>query len=198
VALLTSIISDADGNPMYRINHWSGGTQYYSRNGKVGVDLAWMDEQIGSMFASSSLPHMVRQLVPGDNKGDEIARLRQDRTELDDMAADYDERHAELTAKIRELVRQDAENPNPDRIEMVDSGKTLGEVWQGMSTAERRDLLLEHDTRVTWRGDGWSFDAEGFSLRDGALSWTEKEHSSTLRERALRAYADSLDTESNR
>jgi hypothetical protein len=84
-----------------------------------------------------------------------VARLRQDRAELDDLAPDYDDRHAELTERIRELARQDAENPNPDRVEMVDTGKSYGEVWRELSTAERRDLLLARNVRVTWYGNRW-------------------------------------------
>jgi DNA invertase Pin-like site-specific DNA recombinase len=186
-ALLTGMLFDADGNPMYRIHGW-GKPKYYSRQSKASVDLAWLDEQIESMFAGNSVLHMVRQLVPGDNNGDEIARLRQDRSELDDMAEDYDERHAKLTKRIRELVTEDEENPNPDRIEMTPDGRTLGEVWREMNTADRRDLLLAHDVRVTWRGDGWSFESQGLGLGDGALTWGGQQHGSNLRERALRAY----------
>ena len=159
VALLTGVLFDAEGNKMYRITGWNG-VQYYSRKSKVGVDLAEMDTRVGETFAGNQEPFLVPQLVPGDNHVDEIARLRQDRAELDDLAPDYDERHAELTERIRELAREDAENPSPDRVELVDSGKTYGEVWRELSTAERRDMLLARNVRVTCYGgdEGWGME----------------------------------------
>jgi hypothetical protein len=79
---------------------------------------------------------------------EEIARLRQDRAELDDMADDYDERHAELTAKIRQLAKDDKESPQPDEVKWVPSELTIEEYWQALSTAARRDWLLENSWKV--------------------------------------------------
>jgi DNA invertase Pin-like site-specific DNA recombinase len=189
-ALLTSLLFDADGNPMYAINRGGPYAKYYSRKSKVGVDLAEMDERVNELFVHNTAPFLIPQVVPGENNGDEIARLRRDRAELDDLAPDYDERHAGLTERIRELAREDAENPRPDRVELVDSGKTVGQVWREMTTAQRHDLLRDRNARVTWRGDGWSFEGDGFGLGDGALNWDQRASGSTLRERALRAHAD--------
>jgi len=152
VALLTSVLYDDDGHPMYRLNQI-----YYCRKCKAAVNLARADAEIGELFEHSTTPYLVPQLVPGENHADEIARLRQDRSELDDLADDYDERHASITAEIRRLDRLDREHPNPDHTEWVESGKTYGEVWQESSTAERRDDMLAAGFRVIWHGDGkWS------------------------------------------
>jgi len=154
-ALLTGILFDQHGHPMYAIDRRRHNAAYRARKGcKVSVPLAWMDEKIENLFAGNPEPHTVAQLVPGENHGDEIARLRHYRAELDDLAPDYDERHAELTARIRELVRQDEENPSPDRIELVPTGRTLGEVWCEKTTAERHDLLRDRGVRVVWQGGG--------------------------------------------
>ena len=151
-ALLTGVIFTEDGEPMYRIKHWRG-LMYYARFGKVGADLAEMDARISAIFAAMDAPRMVPVLAPGENNSDAIARLRQDRAELDDLAPDYDERHAELTARIRELVREDEENPNPDRWEMQPVGESYAETWQRLSDNERREMLKESGVRVIYRGE---------------------------------------------
>jgi DNA invertase Pin-like site-specific DNA recombinase len=159
VALLTSVLFDAESHPMYRL-----GTLYYCRRCRASVKLAKMDADISALFAKSTEPYLIPQLVPGANHSDEIARLRQDRSELDDLSDDYDARHAELTRQIRELAREDAEHPNPDRIEWVDSHKTYGQVWQAMTTAERRDMMLAAGFRVIWLGDG------RYKIRPGTMT----------------------------
>lgn len=159
VALLTGILRDSDGAPMYALHRRRcNGGYYYSRASSASVPVDEINERVSRMFERSTARYLIAQRVPGENHTDEIERLRQDRSELDDLAADYEQRHAELTAQIRELARQDAEDPNPDRVELVDSGKSYGDVWREMTTAERRDMLLDAGVRVTWHGDGrWEF-----------------------------------------
>jgi DNA invertase Pin-like site-specific DNA recombinase len=163
-AMLTGVLFDADGNKMYKISGY-GGVRYYSREGKVGVDLAKMDARVDTWFSADERPHLVPQTVPGENHSDEIARLKQDLSELDVMADDYMERVAALRSQITELVREDEENPNPDRVELVDSGQTVGEVWRGMTTAQRRDMLKSRNIRVIWGSkdntdEGWHLEWE--------------------------------------
>ena len=146
VALLTSLLFDANDHPMYRLN-----TFYYCRKCKASANLAKMDAQVNDLFSRSQEPYAIQQVVPGDNNDDLISRLRVDRSELDDLSSDYDQRHAELTAEIRRLAALPAE---PDRIEWVPTGQTYGEVWEGMTTAERRDMMLEAGFRFIWHGEG--------------------------------------------
>ena len=88
VALLTSILFDEHGHPMYPINKGRPSARYYARKCHTGVSLADADEHVSAMFARNPTPYMIDDLVPGDNHDDEIARLRQDRAELDDLADD--------------------------------------------------------------------------------------------------------------
>ena len=77
----------------------------------VSAPLAEIDELtaqgIQKIFGSYAL--MVRRDIPGGNHFEEIARLRQDRKELDDLADDYMERNAAITAEIRLLAKEDQE-----------------------------------------------------------------------------------------
>ena len=158
VALLTGVLVDSEGHPMWAINKGRPSARYYCRVCHVGVGLAEADAEISQFFERSETPYMVEVLVPGENHADEIARKRQDRSELDDTQDDYDKRHADLTREIRRLVKEDQENPNPDHYEPVDSGKTYGQMWRESTTAERRDDMLVAGCRLIWRGDGkWSF-----------------------------------------
>jgi len=134
VALLTSTLFDDMGHPMYRL-----GPAYYCRKCHARVSLEVMNARVNAVFLRSTQWHKVQRLIPGANHDDEIARLRLDRSELDDLADDYDERHAELTAEIRRLASLPAE---PDRFEWVDTDETEGQVWARMTDAERRDMLI--------------------------------------------------------
>ena len=140
---------------MYCINKARKDASYYCRRCHIGVSVEMADAMIHSLIEHSTERYMISQLVPGANHTDEIERLKQDHSELDFLAPDYDQRHAELIARIRELAHEDAEHPNPDRVELVDSWKTLGEVWRELSTAEKRDLLLDRSARITWRENGY-------------------------------------------
>ena len=56
---------------------------------------------------------MIKRIIPGKNHFHEIAVLRQDRNGLDDLADDYEARHAELTAEIRRLTKLDKNTRSP-------------------------------------------------------------------------------------
>ena len=165
VALLTSILFDGEGHPMPAINKSHAWAAYYCRKCHASVELELADAHVSKLFARNPRPYLINVLVPGDNHEEVIAKLRQDRNELDDMADEYDDRQAELTARIRELVTLDREHPSPDRVEPVESGKTYGEVWQAMTVAERRDMMLEAGFQVMWKGDGrWEIDPGSMAI----------------------------------
>ena len=150
VALLTSLLFDAEGHPMYRYKTWQG-FMYYCRKCHIGVDLEYADKTANWLMSDSlgMLAYKVQQLVPGENHNDEIDRLRQDRAELDDLSDDYDRNHAEITAEIRRLAALPAK---PDHLDWVITDKTLGDVWAEWTTAERRDYLLTNGFRFHYRG----------------------------------------------
>jgi hypothetical protein len=147
VAMLTSVIQDEAGHPIYRVNRPP--LYYYCRKGcGTSVPLEYADSTISDAVINDfgHLDHYVRRTVPGKNWFEEIAQLRQDRNELDDLADDYDERHAALTAEIRRLSGLKAQ---PDTVRWVPSGKTVAQHWESLTTAQRRDWLIENGWKVT-------------------------------------------------
>jgi DNA invertase Pin-like site-specific DNA recombinase len=150
VAMLTSSLFDHNGHPMYRITGWQG-AYYYCRKCHVRVSVDEADSHVNALYLASAEIAQTVILVPGANHDDEIARLRQDRSELDDLEADYDDRHAALTAEIRRLASLPAE---PDHQEWIDTPWTEGELWGQMNDAQRRDWLMAHSVRWTYTEGG--------------------------------------------
>lgn len=146
---------------MYRIQTWGGKLQYRDRRkGGAAVDLDIMDARIGNIFVAMNKPRLVRVFVPGGDNSDEIARLKVDLSELDVLADDYTERHGALVQRIRELARQDVENPHPDRWELQPNGKSYAEAWAEMNDSQRREMLKDNGVRVIYRGEN-NFTIEG-------------------------------------
>jgi DNA invertase Pin-like site-specific DNA recombinase len=148
VALLTSVIFDKAGHPMYRINSWNS-SMYYCRKCHASVDLDTADASVSQWFANDNEPYMIPTVV-SDTHDKEMAILRNERDGLDDLSDDYEVKHAALTSEIRRLAKL----PQTRTIELRDSGKTYAEVWASLDNAQRRDMLLESDFTVTWLGDG--------------------------------------------
>lgn len=149
--LLTGIIYDETGSPMWGLRYQGRAYSYY-RSQLTGrmIRADFADAKVDEMMTwrYGDEPHEVPRVRPAGNHSEQIARLRQDRAELDDLADDYDERHAELTAEIRRLVADDRDNPKQPGIEWVDSGLTTAQHWRTLDTAARRDWLKER---------GWVF-----------------------------------------
>lgn len=165
VAMLTSIISDKAGHPMYRINRPP--LYYYCRKGcVVSVPLEYADEQITQAVLSDygDYDHMIRRTIPGKNYFEDMEQLRRDRAELDDLAPDYDERHVEITAEIRRLSKL---QPEPNAVARVKSGKTVAEHWRSLTVAQRRDWLLENEWKVTAYRDALGSPPWGFAIDAG-------------------------------
>jgi hypothetical protein len=158
VTLLTGIIFDDAGHPMYRTRSRNREDQYMCRKGcGVSVPISEMDDRVNEAVIEKYgyLPHMVRRIIPGKNHFEEISRLRQDRKELDDLADDYDERTAAITAEIRRLSKEDKEHPQPDRIKWVETDQTIAEYWQSLDTPKRHDWLKENGWKVVpYKSDG--------------------------------------------
>ena len=163
VYMLTGVIFDRAEHPLYHIkgSHGQRIEYYYCRRCKGTLALmADMDSGVSKLVIEGfgDQPHLVRRVIPGSNHFEEIAHLRQDRSELDDLAEDYTARHAELTAEVRRLAKEDKENPQPDEIKWVPSGQTIAEYWGSLSIAGKRDWLLENDWKAyAFKSDGrWS------------------------------------------
>jgi DNA invertase Pin-like site-specific DNA recombinase len=145
VFLLTGLIFDVSGHPMYgqKFNAKTPWFYYYCRqcaNGGMRVDDADAEANDLITFVYGKEPHEVRRVIPGNNYFEQIARLRQDRAELDDLSPEYEDRHAALTAEIRRLAVLPAE---PDSVEWVPSDVTVAEHWRTLDTGGRRDWLKE-------------------------------------------------------
>jgi hypothetical protein len=173
--MLTSILSDEAGHPMYGIKAGERSNVYYyycrtCRGLMVPVELANQDVSESVTEFYGEMPHMIQRVNPGENHFNQIARLRQDRAELDDLADDYEERHAAYTAEIRRLTKLDQEHAEPDRIGWTPSGKTIAEHWQSLDIAGRRDWLRENGWKITAIKDDEMPDGWRLSIDAG---WTE-------------------------
>jgi site-specific DNA recombinase len=153
VYMLTGVIFDGAEHPLYHhINTHGQRHEYYMcrKRCRICPPMKDMDDQVSEAVISAfgHLPNKVLRIIPGKNHFEEIARLRQDRSELDDLADDYSERHAAITAEIRRLATLDKEHPQPDEVMWVSSGQTIAEYWESLSIPGRRDWLLEHGWKV--------------------------------------------------
>jgi hypothetical protein len=169
--LLTGIIGCNDSHAMYGAK---GGGQWYlysCRQCGFGVRVNLADSIVTEAVLDGygDYPRMIKRIIPGKNHFEEIARLRQDRNELNDLADDYDQRHAALTAEIRRLTKLDQEHPQPDTIGWVKNGKTIAQHWESLDNAGRRDWLKENGWKVTAVKDDEM--PEGFRL-DIDAGWT--------------------------
>jgi hypothetical protein len=150
--MLTGTIIDEAGHPMYAITTRRASVSYYCRTCKgLMIPVKDADDEVSNAVTEDygDQPHRVKRIVPGKNHFEEIARLRQDRSELDDLTEDYDERQASITAEIRRLSRLDAEHPEPDTVEWRRTGKTVRQYWESLDNAARRDWLRQHGWKVT-------------------------------------------------
>jgi DNA invertase Pin-like site-specific DNA recombinase len=170
--MLTGIISCDAGHAMY--GNKGGGKWYHYACRYCGfgarVDLADPIVAKAVLSGYGDEPCMIKRVIPGKNHFEEIARLRQDRDEVQaemdkamdrgDDPAPYQARYMEINAGIRTLTNLDNEHPQPDRIGWVKNGKTIAEHWQSLDTAGRRDWLRENGWKVTAvkddeMSDGW-------------------------------------------
>ena len=163
--MLTGLISCEPGHAMYADKGQNAKQYTYRcRECKFSVRLDLADAKVTDALLEDYgvLLRRIKRIIPGKNHFDEIARLRQDRNELDDLADDYDQRHAELTAEIRRLTKLDQEHPQPNTVGWDENGKTIAQLWESLDTAARRDWLKENGWKVTAIKDDEM--PEGFSL----------------------------------
>jgi len=205
--MLTGSLSDQAGHSMSgsptktrygRINLYYRCSNGCRRNGRTAimVPMGTVDDDATAIICTlyGDRPHRVRQTIPGKNHSNEIAQLRQDRNELDETelgAAEYDRRHAELSAEIRRLMQLDKEHPDPPRSEWVPSGQTVAEHWNEAIPAKRRNWLrdVERTFTVCFDDDGWWITTvrrtsiRGQAAKFGALMTADDVHLIEKRER---------------
>ena len=101
IYMLTGIISCDAGHAMYGIKGGGQWYHYYCRKCGLMVRVTDADDEVSNAVTEDygDKPHRIRRIIPGKNHFDEIARLRQDRSELDDMADGYEERTPRLPPK---------------------------------------------------------------------------------------------------
>ena len=162
--LLTGMITDEAGHRMYGIRCGETNKTVYYWCRRKGCLMARADEVDAEVsysveFRYGDEPELVPRIIPGKNHREDIARLRQERSELDDLAEGYVERHAAYTAEIRRLDKEDKTTPQADTLEWVDAGKTTAEAWRALETdGKRRDWLRQRNYRVVAyrQPQGWS------------------------------------------
>jgi hypothetical protein len=154
--MLTGILFDEAGHPMYGVSHRKRWHYYRCRHCGFSIRMDQTDVEVERRILEwhGDSPAMVQRIIPGRNHFEEIARLRQDRNELNDMADDYDEKHAAITAEIRRLTKIDLEHPEPDDVAWTLTGNTIAQEWQALDPAGRRDWLKTNGWKVTAYMDG--------------------------------------------
>jgi Resolvase, N terminal domain/Recombinase len=158
--MLTGLVRDDAGHPMHGhvSKGWVNVIRYYRCRRGCGfmVRMDKADDEVGRQITAlyGQAWAMELRTEPGQNNFDRIARLRAERNDLDDMSEDYEDRHAELTAEIRRLVKEDQEHPNPDKPKWVLTGKTVAQEWEAKNRVGRRDWLKANGFEIIAHRNG--------------------------------------------
>jgi Recombinase zinc beta ribbon domain len=156
-AMLTStLFCGVCGPKLYRsmsgqVQRKSRRQYYYCRKAGLGgcgllLPLEEIDAAVNdAVMTNGHLPHMVTTITPGDDHSDEIAQVRLDIRELDPEGADFLEL---LTAMRAELARLRALPSSPAKVTRAPSGRTVGDVWMALNTADRRQWLIDRRWKI--------------------------------------------------
>lgn len=178
--LLTGVIFDEAGHPLYHqwrgtaSNRHSKEAYYCMKRCNVSPPMDEADKAVNDTVIDlyGHFKHMVKRVIPGKTNFDAIAKLRQERTELDDTQDDYMDRMGAITAEINRLRLEDQNNPRPDEVQWVDSGILIRDYWEGLTVPERRDWLKMYGWKVTAKKnpDGtWTFDIDPGTTEELAM-----------------------------
>lgn len=151
-ALLTSHLScPRCASPMYRIGKLPN--LYYRCSGQLPnrkgcgnmVPLAALDALTVSVLSQASDPWTEQRLVPGTNHEAEMARVQLAMRDLSAKAEDlsdddYDTALAGLRAERDALKGMPT---TPDRVEVVATGRTVGQHWASLDADGQREILDE-------------------------------------------------------
>lgn len=103
-----------------------------------------VDKLITGLYGDQ--PHTEKRLVPGNDGQRRRAEIKRSISVLDPDDTSYDERLAELRTELASI------KPEPDKYQIIDTGKTVGERWTELTPLEKKQYLAEH---------GWMFKALG-------------------------------------
>jgi hypothetical protein len=164
-ALLTGLIVCHNcGGPMYRIasgTKRADGTvnycEYYRCKGSdrapsscrnsvpVGDIEGWVSDYFEPDGRLAIIPVVECRVVAGDDHGAEIADVKADLAAVDYDAADALDRVAALHAELKKLQ---ARPVAPHRVDLVETGETVGQVWARLDEQGRRRYLLATGLKV--------------------------------------------------
>ncbi len=102
------------------------------------IKLADLDPEVLDYFAGSEEPEVITDTIEGTDYAEEIAAVILARKDLDDFAADYDERHAELTAELRRLRALPVKAPE---VKEIETGRSEGDAFADLDPEEQRAWL---------------------------------------------------------
>jgi len=157
-ALLTSIAMCDRGNSMHRIQGRKipsvpDGQYYYCRDNcpkgsRLLVPLAYLDAAVNdAVMAIADLPHLVMTVTPGDDYSNEIDQVLRDLREIDPEDDAQEAERPRLRAELKRLrVLQSESKPKPSKPRH--DGRAIGEVWESLDAAGRRQWLLARKARV--------------------------------------------------
>jgi DNA invertase Pin-like site-specific DNA recombinase len=144
-------------SPMYRVGAGSGTTwNYYVCKGHgparrscgaPAIPEATLDQVVETVMAADKRPHWTLEFIPGDDTAEKLAKLN-DAIALAGRMGDYT-KVAELAAEAEQIRQQPHRKGRTERRE---TGKTVGEHWQTLGLAEKREELLKW-TVVAWPGN---------------------------------------------
>jgi hypothetical protein len=100
--------------------------------------IAELDAEILKEFLEYEEDEIIETRIPGVDHLDEIAAVQLAVRDLDVMADDYDQRHAELMTELRRLK---ALPVTPAKITTMLTGRTEGDAFRAMSFGERQAFI---------------------------------------------------------
>jgi len=144
-----------------------------------------LEAEVLAYFEGSEEPEVIETVTEGTDYAEEIAAAILARKDLDDFAADYDERYAEITAEIRRLRALPVE---PERRDVIETGRTEGDAFAKLSPEGRQAFLARYSVKVSksetlWQGRATRWVAEYL----GGLTAAEAEERNRAALAALRA-----------
>lgn len=164
--------------PMYRVNQgtrYRCAGEYGSDRTRAGkgcgniLDLVHVDSLVSSWMSASDA-HMteVRPAVASTTRRD-LDEAKLARKALDDDSDDYDEQHAELTARIKALQVTLGAESDAKPFELVELAETYGQRWNSLDEAARGAWMRSSGVRIMAQPvsvEQWAVDAS-----DERLTW---------------------------
>ena len=133
------------GAPMYK---WAkryrcagigpNGNSTQRRGCGVTILIEELDGEVLEEFLEYDEPEILETRIPGVDHLDEIAAVQLAVRDLDVMADDYDDRHAELMKELRRLKSLPV---MPAKITTMPTGRTEGDAFKAMDFGERQAFI---------------------------------------------------------